>query len=333
MIRKIKKNFNRLLASKASKYKNTLYVINISIRDMIEVIEVLNDINLDNEIKDLLDSILISCISMFTMSQISVSARPENFEYVDKLPSYKDLKRKFICSEHGRSLAACMGFAAAFPYAYQDKKIYDEFPFIARTVIYDFIKTSGPNYKRIKPTVESWPAYAKGEMGAAIGQMLSCPATNLNVLNINSFEVCNFGILDAVNNSGISPAILDKYRVSIEDIKTKMRNIYLFDDNGTLLSNLTYNEPKLIYSKIQEEILGDFLFRDDIVNTNVVKGLESDFRITKKVIEDCLSKRELLAYNFAIRSGDKNILKRYIDLVKKRIKKDTTSDVLIDNLN
>lgn len=105
-------------------------------------------------------------------------------------------------------------------------------------------------------------------------------------------------------------------------IVTKIREIYLSENSGLPLNSIIYNEPKTIYSKIQNDILGNDIIRTGYSNSNPIGNSESNIVVTKSLAEKYLSSRELIAYKFAVNTGDKNILKKYIDLVKLRSKKD-----------
>lgn len=267
----------------------------------------------------ILKNIAISAVSLVTMAQISISAIPENAEYVDKLPSYRDIKRKFITSETGRTAAASAAIATSFPYLMHDPDMQgDDTPVKVAQIISDLVDNPSPNVKRIKPSIAEWKQYAKGEMGSAIGQMLSCPSTNLKALNIDGQNVKNFNMEDAISASGISKETFERYSITPEIIAQKIKSIYLVNNSGIPIISLEYDEPKTIYSKIQEEILKESLIRVGVINTNLKKGREPDSAISRSQIEKYLNKYELIAYNFAIRSGDKNILKKYRDIVKQR---------------
>lgn len=87
---------------------------------------------------------------------------------------------------------------------------------------------------------------------------------------------------------------------------------------------MEYPEPNIIKSQIQKEILGEGIIRNGEINSKLIKGLKADSSITKLMIEKYLNSRELIAYKFAINTGDKNIIRKYTDLVKKRSGEEST---------
>lgn len=312
---KIRKTLNKKSFSKTIMKKNNMYLNNISFQDIFGIAD-----SPESEFaSQILINILVSGVAMQIMSQIALSAQPEDAEYVDKLPSYKDMKKKFITSQHGRTLAAATGFATAYPYLMQDPVMQgDDVAEKIVQLITDAVDCPSPNVRRISPTIGEWAQFAKGEAGSVFGQMISCPSTNLKTINIDGPTIQKAGLEDAIKTVGISSQVLEKYEITVPTICNKMRSIFLINNSGIPIQKLEYDEPKTIYSKIQFEILGDYLDRVGTINATLQKGLEPDTAITRTLIEKYLSKYELLAYNLSIRSGDKNILKKYTDLVKKR---------------
>jgi hypothetical protein len=295
--------------------RNTMYIHNISIPDIFDIADVPGS-EFGSQV---LINILISCVAMQIMVQIALSAQPEDAEYIDKLPSYKDIKKKFITSQYGRTLASATGFATAFPYLMQDPVMQgDDIAEKIIRLIIDAVDCPSPNVRRIKPTISEWQQYARGEAGSAFGQMISCPSTNLKSINIDGSIIKNFNLEDAVRSIGISNQILEKHDISILSICSQMRSIFLINSVGIPVSKLEYDEPKTIYSRIQVDILGDELKRTGTISSALSKGIEPDASITRILIEKYLTKYELMAYNFAIRCGDKNILKKYTELIVNR---------------
>lgn len=320
-----KKNLNKSSLSRSLKRPKNLYVINLSFNDIYSI--------LDSPSPDsglILRNIIISGIAMMMMAQITISARPEGAEYVDKLPSYKDLKKKFISSSIGRTLASAAGLAASFPWLMQDPQMQDnDGTDKIILIITNMVDMPSPNTKRINPSISDWQLYAKGESGAAMGQMLSCPATNLKTINIEP-TVSNYGFIEAFEWIGINQEYLDKFNITPEFIAKIIKETYLVEPTGMPMTNLVYDEPNNIFSKIQMEIMGDSLTRTGVINSVLSKGLEPDASITKSLVEKYLNPRELIAYKFAINTGDKNILKKYTDIVKSRSKEDNSRDKFED---
>lgn len=314
-----RRNFNRKpksSLSKAMKMSRNIYILNISANDIFEILD--ND---SLEAKTILRNIMITCVCMMIMAQTTISAKPEGAEYVDKLPSIKHIKKKFITSEVGRTFAASAGIAAAYPYLLQDPSMENESEEKIIQIIVDMVDSPSPNVKRIKPSIDEWQRYSKGEAGAALGQIISCPSTNFKTINIDP-RVNDFGIVEAVDSIGISKKTLEKYNITPEIIAKSIKDIYLIDEYGLPTSTVEYEEPNIIRSKIQQEILGDSIIRNGKIGTNLVKSMEPNAAITKTVVEKYLKPKELIAYKFAINTGDKNILRKYTDLVKKRAKED-----------
>jgi len=293
---------------------NNVYVNNISLQNTISIID-----GNDRSSTQIVKNIVITGIIMLTMAQITISARPENAEYVDKLASYKDIKKKFVTSQVGRTLAAATGIAASYPYLMQDPQMKENDAEKIRQIICDMVDMPSPNIRRIKPSIAEWQQYAKGEAGSAMGQIISCPSTNLKTINVDP-NVTTYGIREAISALGISNELLSKHNITPATVVLEMRSIYLVDKAGLPIERLEYDEPTSIFSKIQKEVLNENLIRTGTINSNLVTGLEPEAAITRAQIEKHLNPRELIAYNFAINTGDKNILKKYTETVKKRAK-------------
>lgn len=315
MGRKSLKKTNKLFGSNMIKSKNNLYVNNIQLKDVSNLFESGNSEHTPHIILNM----VVAGVSTFIMSQLTISARPEGPEYTDQLQSYKDIKRRVIISTPGRTLAAVIGLASAFPYMLGDIKMKGEDIAIGLGLItVEMVESQAPNTKRIKPSTADWQSYAKGEMGAATGQLLSCPSTNLKTLNIDGQNVQNYNLEDAIDAIGIEKETLQKYNITPERVTNEFKSIFLVDNSGMPIYKIEYDEPQTIYSKIQADIFGDTLIRSGKMNSSLIKGLEPESPITKTQIEKHLDKYELIAYNFAIKSGDKNILRKYTDIVKER---------------
>lgn len=301
--------------SKISYKKNNIYVGNLGFGEITEVV-----ITPDNpKAEQAILYLSVVGIVLNMMAQIRISARNESAEYTDQLPSYKDIKRKIIAAAPGKYVAGLVGVLSSLPYLMQDSSIsQDNMALLICQLCEDMSMSNSPNTKRVRPNISNWQEYAKGEAGSALGQLLSCPATNLKLLNIDGSKVSNYGINEALMNLGIPQELLNKYDITTEVIKDVIRSLLAMDSSGIPISAITYEEPNEINSKIQDEILSDIMSRTGVVNTRLEKGMEPESSISKIQIDKYLTKYELIAYNFAIRSGDKNILKKYTDLVKQR---------------
>lgn len=313
-VKKTKKQFTKVL-----KRSNNMYILNFSLSEIFSIFD-----SPTPESALILNNIVITGVAMMSMSQIAISAKPEDQEYVDKLPSYKDVKRKFTTSEYGRTLASCAGIASAFPYIQQDPSMREDDVDKIITIVTDMVDMPSPNVKRIRGSISEWPAYAKGEAGGAFGQINSCPGTNLRTINIEP-GVIRYGLSEAIDALGFEKDILERFEITPQSIRERMRNSYLTENTGMPVTKLEYNEPSTIYSKIQEEVLGENMVRTGVVNTKLVKGLEPEAAISKTQITKYLNPREAIAYKFAINSGDRNILKKYNDIIKDRSKADPSN--------
>lgn len=309
-----KKNFS---SSKALFNRNHFYINKISFAEMFSILD-----SIESEYSRLiLKNMIITGVMLNVMVQISLSALPEKMDYIDKLPSYKDIKKKFISSHIGRTVAICNGIAKAYPWLIQDPSMQEgDINYKLSRIVFDLIDNPTPNTKRIKPSVGEWQLYTKGEAAAALGQMLSCPSTNLKVFNIDSSKVSSYNFNQAVEVLGINEHILDEYSISLYDISDDIRSTFLLNGSGMPISFLEYKESETIYSKIQEEILGKCLVRTDSNNKSPNQNLSLDHIDQSIQLDNYFNKYELIAYNFAIKSGDKNILKKYNDLLKRRLK-------------
>lgn len=314
MSRKIKRSINRL-----QKFQKTdsLHLGSLSFAQAIEIY--LTD---NKELtKPILESFVIVGIAIYILVQLSASSKPETAEWIEKLSSYKDIKQRIINGEHGMNVAACFGMALAFPYLMEDLQNTDT-PVNENCchLVRELVESHSSNVKRIKPSAKSAIPYARGEAGAFRGQMLSCPSTNIQILNIDGTQVLNYNLSDAIKKIGIDEKILKEYDINQEDIKEKIRNIFLVDNGGLPITILTYNEPDFVKSEIQNEVLGESLVRNNTVNTKLEKGSEPSSSITKNFITKHLSKNELFAYNIAIRTGDIQMAKKLTNLAVARSK-------------
>lgn len=309
-VKRIRKSF--LLKQK----KQSLYVLKLELSKVFELFDVI-ELELS---RNILMNIIIAGISIFVMAQISLSARPASVEYIDKLPSYVDLKRKFISSNIGRTFAACIGFARAFPYLIHEKRFKNgNITLNSIEIITDMINSIGSNINRCKASVFVWQVYALGEMNASLGQMLSCPSTNLKILNINESELVSYDLRQCIKNLGINKNLYLKFNINLGTIKLSIQKIYMLDSKNIPIKKLIYAEPININSKIQNEILGNSLIRNNLFN---IEGLNYMDLVSVMYLiqrENYLSKHELIGYEFAINSGDKNVLRKYTHLIKKRL--------------
>lgn len=297
---------------------NTIYINNLSVPQVFEPFDLASWSNG----KRIFNDIIIGLLGVFIMVQISFSARPKSAEWIDQLPSYKDIKYKIINSRPGMILSACVGLASAYPYAreyleIESDEMYNNLFIIANEMVESYIS----NTKRIKPTKENWLSFARGEMGAVKGQLLSCPSTNIKKLNINASDVTNFGIDEALYNIGFTEKMYWKYEVNIESIKNDIKKIFLVDKCGIPLKDLIYYEPIHIESKIQSEILGCNIVRKANIDIREGKLIEPDKPINRNYLLKNLNKSEKIAYNICIRTGDTQMIKNLIKKAIARMKK------------
>nr|YP_009145422.1 hypothetical protein [Cryptoglena skujai]AKL39047.1 hypothetical protein [Cryptoglena skujai] len=298
------------------KKRECIYILNLEVNNVFELFDTFEF----QASRDILMNFIITTISIFTMAQIAISAKPENLEYLDKLPSYVDIKRKFISSSIGRTFAACLGFARALPYLIHEKKFQNEYVALnSIKIITDMLNSTSSNTKKSKPSVSDWQIYAIGEMIAALGQMLSCPSTNLKFLNINQREVVSYDLRQCIRKLGLNKKLYLKYNITLKDIKDSIQNVYMLDMKSIPMKKLIYTEPIIITSRIQNEILGNSILRNNFFN---IKDLEYKDLVSMMCViqkQKFLTKYELMAYDFAIKVGDKNILKKYTELIRKRL--------------
>jgi hypothetical protein len=300
------------LMNKVIKNSNSIVVLNRSLSDILLVIDGPNE-----EVPILLMNSVIAFIGMLTMAQITISARPEGSEYVDKLPSIKDIKSKILTSFRGRTLSALVGLTASFPYMMNDPRMKENDIDNIITFAVDQIENPSPNTKRIRASTDEWPKYARGEASAAFGQMLSCPISNLKTLNISA-DVGEYGLDKAIEALGVNEEVLNKHNITKDKIITEFKKIFLVNEKGMPIEKIEYHEPTSIKSKIQEEIFGNLIFRNGNIGINLVQGMEPDAAISKSLVALFLNPRERIAYKFAIESGDKNILRKYTEMIRAR---------------
>jgi len=297
---------------------NNIYVCNVSLSQAFELFD-----NIDSlESKYILTSLVIIGVAIHMMAQISISSRPEKAEWTDQLQSYKDIKIKVINGKHGRIVVSCIGFSIAFPYAMEEfEKDETNMQINMITFVKEAAETSDSNIKRVKASKDNWPTFMRGEMGAAKGQLLSCPSTNIIKLGIDGAEVSSYGVEEAIEKTGFDKKLLEDYGITTEYIIARIRDIFLTDNGGLPIEKLVYNEPRFVRSKIQNEILGDNLIRTDEVSAKLEKGMEPISAINIATVKKYLSKTELFAYNIAVRTGDSKIIKRLTDIVLERANK------------
>jgi hypothetical protein len=272
--------------------------------------------------KEIFENFVLCLIGLFIMVQISISAKPESGEWVERLPSYKDIKSRIINGKPGSVLSACFGITLAFPYALDDLegegiKMYDDLA----VLVQQLIESQGANVKRIKPSKAEWLSFARGEMGSVRGQLLSCPSTNIARLNIDGSDVSSYNIQNVLENSGLDESMFPKYDLSIDIIVVKFRKLFLIDKGGLPIENLIYDEPGNISSRIQNEIFGGNIIRSENVGTKLVKGVEPASPINRSILSENLTKNELFAYDIAIRSGDVAMVKKLTNTAISRTKK------------
>jgi hypothetical protein len=173
------------------------------------------------------------------MAQISLSAIPEGSEYVEGLESYKDCK-KILNGESGRILSACIGMSRASGFA--DDELSKEGVDIPETwidMILGLASEEGGNAKRIKGDKNNFVGCARGEAGAARGQALSCPSSNLELINIDRKEVESYDLEKAMKMTGIGKEIMDQFDLNPSNVKKYMR--YLLGREGR--SNFFITNP------------------------------------------------------------------------------------------
>jgi hypothetical protein len=309
------RNYGR--SSNKSYKDGNIYLCNISLP---VAFEIFNSASFE-EAKKLLTNFVTCGIGMMMMTQIGISSKPQNAEWVDQLRSIKDIKQNIINSKVGLTVSACIGLTAAYPSAIFDLDIKEEeIGEYFCSLAHEMVESNTGNTKRIKPSKTEWLAYARGEMGAAKGQMLSCPTTNIERLNINNSQIISYSVQDALNNLGFAKETYFKYGINADNIITYIRPMFLKDKGGLPIEKLVYNEPNFVKSKIQNEIFGDCLVRIESVKDSLEKGVIPDRPMSKEFLAKNLSKMQLFAYNVAVRTGDTPMIKKLTSLAMQNSK-------------
>lgn len=329
-MRKLSNISKRTKKGTALMFHNNFYVNNISIRDIRTIFHTHSAHSYFSRAFYL--NIICGILAINIMVQIRMSMREQTIDYIDKLPSYKDYKKKFITGIPGRSIAVASGLVLSYPYILDT---LENIPKSDPSQIYDcifeyantFLDENIPNTKRLsKPSSSAtWPAYAKSEMSAALGLLLSCPGTNIKLLNIDPSKAANATLLDVLNYSGFDQEFFHAQQISIDDIRNVFCTYMLADSGGFPLNKIEYHENPQVISSLEKDLLGDSITRIGTVNTALNKGSEPDSAITRKDILANLLNYELTAYEIAFRSGDPALLRKYTNLVKKRIQDNNTS--------
>lgn len=315
MSRKIKKG----LKFRGNVYKsNTVYINNLSVAQVFELFD-----GADYALaKRVFENIVIGMTGVFMMVQISISARPNKVEWIDQLPSFKEIKTKIINGAPGMYLSGCIGLVLAYPYAREELESNGpEMYNVLVNMLEEMIESHTSNIKRIQPTRSNWLPYARGEMGSAKGQILSCPATNIKKLNIDGNDAPGYGIEEMLDAIGLSPDLYVKYDLDATRLKGLVKNIFLVDKGGIPFSDLIYNEPNNIGSKIQNQIFANCIIRTEEIGSRLVKGEEPNFPINKNILQQYLTKGELFAYDISIRTGDAQMTKKLTETALARAKK------------
>lgn len=310
---------NKSIRNKQKSYlSDNFYVCNISVAQALEPIEVSDH----DKAKSFVMNIVVACIGCIMVAQISISARPESAEWVEKLESVKDIKQKIINGIPGLALASLIGLVSAFPYAREElEKQQDSIGNIIINFANLLVESHNANVKRIKPSSENWLMFARGEMSAAKGQLLSCPTTNLKTLNIDGQLASSYGVELALKSIGIDGNVLTKYEITPQRVIEEVRKILLLDKTGMPNKVLVYNEPDFVVSRLQSEIMGECVTRSAVLSNKLVKGVEPSFAVSKAMLAKYLSKTELFAYNIAIRTGDSQMAKKLSDIAIAKAKK------------
>lgn len=290
--------------------KGNFYVGNITLA---QAFEPFDNADLDKAAV-IIGEMVSGCMACIMMAQISISAKPEEAEWVEKLDSVKDIKSKILNGKTGLLFGAAAGLTLAFPYALEELS-QDESQIGNNLYSYacEMMESHTTNVKRIRPNKENWGLYARGEMGAIKGQLISCPTTSLRTLNIDGSQVNSYGVTEAIRSLGFDLSTLDKYGITTQSVIEKVRGILLIDNNGMPIKSLIYEEPDFITSKVQNEIVGYCLVRNASLKNVLEKGVEPALAITKANLKKFLTDHEFFAYNIAIRTGDAQMAKRLSD--------------------
>lgn len=296
--------------------KDTMYVGNISFPQSFELFE-----SADHETAaEILTCFIITGVAVIILCQISVSSRPETVEFIDSLDSVKHVKSKIINAHYGMTTSACIAITSVFPYAMDDLCMDGDTANKASTIAKELVATSKANVKRIKPDKNNWLPSARGELGAIKGQMLSCPSTNLRIINIDGTEVLSYDLETAINKLGFHQSTLEKHKISVDKIRDILKKIFLTDNGGIPIDKVVYEEPSFVRSRVQTDILGDLVVRTGELKTKLVKGQEPSTTLSKASLAKYLSKDQLFAYQIAIRTGDTQMARKLTNIAVAKSK-------------
>jgi hypothetical protein len=319
----MRKSKNQVKARKgqSSMRANNLYVINIGMCDMIVFLDPRYN---PARLTYIWMRISVASVGIVMLVQLRLSLPDESSaEFWDKLESYKRYKRQVTLGRHGRTLAITAGLTATAPYilAANTNVSDDEVMETVLDVEESYIANPIPNTRRFpKPSGNTdWKPFLEGEISAATGQILSCPATNIKMLNLNASEVKDMSVEQALEAVGLSKDFRETSGLSTELIKGELKTLLLESDGGIPFKELSFKENPLVSSVIEKEILGDQVKRTGYVATSLYKGQEPGSAITRTIATKYLSRLEMFAYDVASRNGDPNILRKYTKLICDRI--------------
>lgn len=280
-----------------------------------EIMDFVIDEGLDDEddlLGDVNNELIINALCIVILVQLRYSIT-EDAKYYDQLPSIKYYKKKILSAEPG--LTWCTLISALECINYIDLSLLE----IAQTFI---IKPISPS-KKVggKPTKGNATEWFLHRRSVILGTIQSCPSTKASAFGLNS-SCANWTTDDALNF--IWPNGLPE-NVTKQNIISDFKDYLLTGTNDTTMSKITFKEPNLIKSKIEEEIFSDIIVRNGETSTKVLEsGILPDNRVTKDQLEKFLNSKELRQYRVALKFGDNQVLKELNTIASKRIKDAST---------
>lgn len=306
---KLNKIFNsrkKIKKGKAILNKNGSFCIDgYTFTDMKEFID---DVGLeDKEIEHELYVMLgVAALTIGMLIQLRYSCT-ESPQYFDGLPSTKYYKKKIITATPG--VAWCTIIPAFESFEFLGLDLID----ILETFIGDPIL---PTKKITKLTKDNCSEFFKSRRSSLLGSLNSCPATQATFFNLNS-DCVNWSVDDFINF--IFPNGLPT-NITKENLTESLMNFILTTGNHNKLETVSFDEANNINSKIESEIFGDKIVRNNIVDTRIKSsGNLPDNRLTEGLLQQVFTSSELRRYKVALRFGDKSSIKEFNDLAKTRL--------------
>jgi hypothetical protein len=259
----------------------------------------------DDEIKlGFLDMIAVAVCAMVIITQIRISHIKQSTQYVDSLPSIRLYRTRILCGLPGRTMCAFVGLMDCFPFIQGDIHLsllqYTEFG----------MSTAKPV---ARPNQENYPQYVWYRMSQVISYIQAVPTTNINLISLPSN--CDTWGLDEVIT------YLDPNRIinwDLPKIQQSLTYHILTNKGGFQETKVSLDEPSSTYSKLETQILGGIIDRTGVVSSTLEdSGKLPNSPITKQMLEKHLTSREQLIYESALATGNKELLQKLNNKVRK----------------